>query len=178
MIFQIIEPLIKRPQQAFTLDSLLDTSDLAAAAARRQFKKKKEMSEEDQKKFADTFIKEGLYNQIHFFSDPTTEKLRELIGRPPSPNSSRIKVHLSKSSDSKILKWKVNKDTHELTLLRSDGEAQKLSMDDAYSLCADDLQTLLNLELERDAEDLYSLNFELQFKGQIRESLMRNKDQE
>ena len=86
-------------------------------------------------------------------------------------------MHLSKSSDSKILKWKVNKDTHELTLLRSDGEAQKLSMDDAYSLCADDLQTLLNLELERDVEDLFALDFELQFKGLIRESMMINKDQ-
>ena len=80
------------------------------------------MSEEDQKKFADTFIKEGLYNQIHFFSDPTTEKLRELIGRPPLPNSSTINLQPSRSSDSKTLKWKVNKDTHELTLLRSDGE--------------------------------------------------------
>ena len=50
-------------------------------------------------------------------------------------------------------------------------------MDDAHGLCADDLQTLLNLELERDAEDFFSLSFELQFKGQIRESLMRNKDQ-
>ena len=158
------------------MDSLLDTSDLSTAA-RRQFKKQKEMSEEDQRKFADTFIKEGLFNQVHFFSDPTTEKLRELIGRPPSPNSSRIKIQLSKSTDSKILKWKVNKDNHELTLLRSDGRVQKISMDDAYSLCAEDHQTLLNLDLERDEEELFALNFELQFKGQIRESLMRNKDQ-
>jgi hypothetical protein len=170
------EPMMKRPQQTFNLDSLLETSDLTAAAS-RQFKKQKEMSEEDQRKFADTFIKEGLFNQIHYFSDPTTEKLRELIGRPPSPNSSRIKVHLSKSTDSKILKWKVNKDNHELTLLRSDGRVQKISMDDAYSLCAEDHQALLNLDLERDEEDLFALNFELQFKGQIRESLMRNKDQ-
>src|ERR1043165_3273913 len=32
------EPLMKRPQRAFTLDSLLDNYDLSAAA-RRQFKK-------------------------------------------------------------------------------------------------------------------------------------------
>jgi hypothetical protein len=169
--------MLKRPQQAFTLDSLLDTSDLSIAA-RRQFKKQKEMSEEEQKKFADTFVKEGLLNQIRYFSDPTSERLREIIGRPPSPNSSKIKMHPSHSIDSKILKWKSNKDTHELTLLRSDGKIQKLSMDDAHGLCAEDLQTLLNLELERDAEDLFSLSFELQLKGQIRESLMRNKDQE
>src|ERR1043165_6625605 len=111
------------------------------------------MSEEDQKKFADTFVKEGLFNQIHYFSDPTSEELRKLIGRPPSPNSSRIKLHLSRSSDSKILKWKVNKDTHELTLLRSVGSAQKLSMDDAHGLCADDLQTLLNLRNKQNLQD-------------------------
>ena len=51
-------------------------------------------------------------------------------------------------------------------------------MDDAPGLSAEDLQTLLNLTLDRDAEDLFSLHFELQLKGQIRESLMRNKDQE
>ena len=51
-------------------------------------------------------------------------------------------------------------------------------MEDVYELHKNDLEDLLNLELERDAEDLFSLDFELQFKGQIREKLMRNKDQE
>ena len=136
------------------------------------------MSEEDTRKFNETYVKEGLLNQLRFFSDPVTEKFRELIGRPPSPNSSKIKMHPSHSSDSKILKWKSDKETHELTLIRSDGSIQKLSMDDAPGLSAEDLQTLLNLTLDRDADDLFSLSFELQLKGQIRESLMRNKDQE
>ena len=167
----------KKPSQAFTLDSLLDTSDLTIAA-RRQFKKQKEMTEEETRQFTDTYVKEGILNQIRSFSDPVSDRLRELIGRPPSPNSSKIKMHPSHSSDSKILKWKSDKETHELTLLRSDGSVQKLSMDEAPGLSAEDLQTLLNLTLDRDAEDLFSLHFELQLKGQIRESLMRNKDQE
>ena len=51
-------------------------------------------------------------------------------------------------------------------------------MEDAYGLTAEYFQELLCLELEKDVDDKESLNFELQFKGQIRDFLMRNKNQE
>ena len=64
-----------------------------------------------------------------------------------------------------------------MTLIRSDGSVEEIKMDSAYNLNAYDLQDLLDLELERDdEEDMFSLDFELQFKGQIREMLMRNKN--
>ena len=50
-------------------------------------------------------------------------------------------------------------------------------MEAAYGLSAEEFQELLSLELQRDADDFESLNFELQFKGQIRDYLLGNKDQ-
>ncbi|KAJ0805569.1 hypothetical protein HanPI659440_Chr02g0079781 [Helianthus annuus] len=95
-----------------------------------------------------------------------------------SPNSSSISLVPRKPTDPKILKWKSASDTHVLTLLRSNGSVEKLKMENAYGLDACDLQDLLNLNLERDINGMISLDFELQFKGQIREMLMRNKDQQ
>ena len=48
-----------------------------------------------------------------------------------------------------------------------------ISREQALGLSLEDLQDLLDLPLSRDDEDTDALNFELQFKGQIRELLMR-----
>ena len=76
-------------------------------------------------------------------------------------------------SDSKILKWKSDKQTHVLTLLRSDGEAMHITREDALGLKVEDLQDLLDLPLCREDDDSDSLIFELQFKGQVRDYLKR-----
>ena len=136
------------------------------------------MSEDTNKEFEDTFIKEGIQNMIDYPTNDSSAKLAKDLKQLAPSQTSAITAPSRKPSDPKILKWKVNKDTHELTLLKSDGNATKLSMEDAYGLTAEDFQELLCLELEKDADDLESLNFELQFKGQIREFFLRNKDQE
>ncbi|MFS7963187.1 hypothetical protein Hanom_Chr08g00735131 [Helianthus anomalus] len=105
------------------------------------------------------------------------ETLTKLVSRPQSPNSSLISIVPRKPFYPKILKWKSSSHTHVLALLRSDGNVEKLKMEDAYGLDACYLLDLLNLDLEMDdEEDTISLDFELQFKGQIQEMLMRNKD--
>ena len=63
--------------------------------------------------------------------------------------------------------------THVLTLLRFNGEVKHISRNQALGLSAEDLQDLLELTLCRDENDEDSMNFELQFKGQVRELLMR-----
>ena len=60
-----------------------------------------------------------------------------------------------------------------MTFLRSGGEVEKISRKQALGLSLEDLQDLLDLPLSRDDEDTDALDFELQFKGQIRELLMR-----
>ncbi|MFS7995170.1 hypothetical protein Hanom_Chr12g01114851 [Helianthus anomalus] len=137
------------------------------------------MDEEDEKRYA-KHRKEAIRNQLQFGVDDVSHQLaaqivvaiKQLASRPQSPKSSQINLILRKLSDQKILKWKSDKDTHVLTLLRSDGNVEKLSRKVAYGLNAGDLQDLLNLQLIRDEEDIDSLDFELQFKGQIRELLM------
>ena len=69
--------------------------------------------------------------------------------------------------------WKSDKRTHELTLIKSDGSVEKISRENALGLNPVDLQDLFNLQLDRDEDDTDSLDFELQFKGQIWEMLMR-----
>ena len=144
---------IQLTKQTLTMESLVSTSDINTGAI-KHLKRHREMvaadTEESAKESYDIYRKEGLRNQILSHSDPVSDKLREMIGRPPSPNSSSIKLQPRKPSDSKILKWKCNKVTHELTLLRSDGDVQHISMNDAYGLNDKDLEDLLSLELERD----------------------------
>ncbi|MFS7954385.1 hypothetical protein Hanom_Chr07g00629651 [Helianthus anomalus] len=92
------------------------------------------------------------------------------MSRHPSPNSSQIKSHLRNPLDSKILKWKSNKKIHVLTLLKSNGSVEHISREDALGLNAADLLDVLDLQLCRDEDDEYSLNFELQFKGKVRKN--------
>ena len=95
------------------------------------------------------------------------------MNRPASPNTSANK-HLPRNPPgSKIQKWETDKQTCVLTLLRSGGEVEKISREQALGLSLEDLQDLLDLPLSRDDEDTDALDFELQFKGQIRELLMR-----
>ena len=95
------------------------------------------------------------------------------MNRPASPNTSTNK-HLPRNPPgSKIQKWETDKQTCVLTLLRSGGEVEKISREQALGLSLEDLQDLLDLPLSRDDEDTDALDFELQFKGQIRELLMR-----
>ncbi|MFS7939122.1 hypothetical protein Hanom_Chr05g00448001 [Helianthus anomalus] len=130
--------------------------------------------------------KEGIRFHLDYRIDPSADKLAakpretlaKLVSRPQLPNSSSISLIPGKPTDSKILKRKSSSDTHVLTLLISDGSVEKLKMENAYGLDACDLQDLLNLDLERDIDDMISLDIELQFKGQIREMLMRNKGQQ
>lgn len=79
-------------------------------------------------------------------------------------------------SDPKILKWKSDKQTHELTLLRSDGSVLQVSREEALGLKVEILQELLELTLCREEDDSDSMEFELSFKGQIRDLINRNKD--
>ncbi|MFS7911463.1 hypothetical protein Hanom_Chr02g00118371 [Helianthus anomalus] len=125
--------------------------------------------------------KEAIRNQLQFGLHDASQQLvaqvseiiKKLASGSQSPKSSQIKLLLRKPSDLKILKWKSNKDTHVLTLIRSDGSVEKLSRKATYGLNAGDLQDLMNLQLHRDEEDIDSLDFKLQFKGQIRELLIR-----
>ncbi|MFS7943335.1 hypothetical protein Hanom_Chr06g00499141 [Helianthus anomalus] len=101
------------------------------------------------------------------------EIAKRVMSRPPSPNTSKIKALPRNPLNSKILKWKSDQKTHVLTLLKSSGEVKHISREDALGLSVADLQDLLELQLCRDKDDEDSLNFELQFKGQVREMLMR-----
>ncbi|KAJ0939400.1 hypothetical protein HanRHA438_Chr02g0060701 [Helianthus annuus] len=138
------------------------------------------MDEEDEKRESD-IMKLAIKNQIWYGLDDASLKLqaqlaetvKKLTIRPPSPNSSQIKLLPRNPLDSKILKWKSDKKTHVLTLLKSNGRVEHISRDDALGLGATDLQDLLELQLHRDEDDEDSLNFELQSKGKIREKLMR-----
>ena len=96
-----------------------------------------------------------------------------VMNRPASPNTSANK-HLPRNPPGlKIQKWATDKQTCVLTLLRFGGEVEKISREQALGLSLEDLQDLLDLPLSRDDEDTDALDFELQFKGQIRELLMR-----
>ncbi|MFS7993784.1 hypothetical protein Hanom_Chr12g01098181 [Helianthus anomalus] len=96
-----------------------------------------------------------------------------VITRPQSLNSSSNKNLPRNPLDSKILKWKSDKQTHVLALIKSSGEVKKISREQALGLSVEDLQDFLDLTLCRDEDDTNSLDFELQFKGQVRELLMR-----
>ncbi|MFS7937499.1 hypothetical protein Hanom_Chr05g00428281 [Helianthus anomalus] len=96
------------------------------------------------------------------------------MSRSSSPNSSQNKTLPRNPPDSKILKWKSDQKTHVLTLLKSSGEVMHLTREDALGLGVADLQDLFDFQLCRDDDDDEdSLNFELQFKGQISEKLVR-----
>ena len=138
------------------------------------------MDEEDEKREAE-IRKEAIRNQLRYGLDDASlqlqaqvaQALQKLANRPQSPNSSQIKLLPRNQSDPKILMWKSDKQTHELTLIKSDGSVEKISRENALGLNPVDLQDLFNLQLDRDEDDTDSLDFELQFKGQIREMLMR-----
>ncbi len=58
-------------------------------------------------------------------------------------------------------------------MVRADGEVKKFTREQALGLRLEDLQDRLDLPLSRDEDDTDALTFELQFKGQIRELLLR-----
>ncbi|KAJ0927106.1 hypothetical protein HanRHA438_Chr04g0178901 [Helianthus annuus] len=120
-------------------------------------------------------LKEGLLRTIkeELEQENSTTTAQPVMNRPASPNTSTNK-HLPRNPPgSEIQKWATDKQTCVLTLLRSGGEVEKISREQALGLSLEDLQDLLDLPLSRDDEDTYALDFELQFKGQIRELLMR-----
>ncbi|MFS7962552.1 hypothetical protein Hanom_Chr08g00728001 [Helianthus anomalus] len=151
-----------RPQQTHAFKKFSLSSDLPTNAL-NQLKRQKQTDEED----------EHLDDVANQLTAQLAKTIKRLASRPHSPNSSQITLVPRKPSDPKIPKWNSSSDTHVLTLLRSDGNFERIIRKDAYGLSADDLQELLNLQLERDEEDTYYLDFELQFKGQILEMLMR-----
>ncbi|MFS7936027.1 hypothetical protein Hanom_Chr05g00410551 [Helianthus anomalus] len=81
------------------------------------------------------------------------------MGRHVSLNSSAITLVPKNPPGLKILKWKSNKDTFELTLLRANGKVQKISIKSASGLRIFFLQDLISLQLERALEDTDSMNF-------------------
>ncbi|KAJ0898023.1 hypothetical protein HanRHA438_Chr08g0352131 [Helianthus annuus] len=173
-----------RPQQTQTSKKLHLTSTLPANAL-NQLKRQKKTHGEDEQRFEE-YRKEAIKCQIEFHMDDAadqltaqlTETIKRLASRPQSPNASLISLVPRKPFDPKILKWNSSSNTHILTLLRSNDDVERIKMKDAYGLNACDLQYLFKLQLERDDEEnMISLDFELQFKGQIREMLIRNKDQ-
>ncbi|KAJ0434557.1 hypothetical protein HanIR_Chr17g0883021 [Helianthus annuus] len=120
-------------------------------------------------------VKEGLLRTLkeELEQENSAPTAQPVMNRPASPNTSANK-HLPRNPPgSKIQKWATDKQTRVLTLLRSGGEVKIISREQALGLSLEDLQDLLDLPLSRDDEDTDALNFELQFKGQISELLMR-----
>ncbi|KAJ0615331.1 hypothetical protein HanIR_Chr02g0072911 [Helianthus annuus] len=133
------------------------------------------MDEEANKAQEDFIMKEALKRMTAENPDlaKSQDPAKAVITRPPSPNSLKIKTLPRNPLDSKTLKWKSDQKTHILTLLKSSGEVKHISRENALSLRVEDLQDLLELQLCRDENDEDSMNFELQFKGQVKELLMR-----
>ena len=108
-----------------------------------------------------TRVSEAHDTALHFFSRPNT--LSSSVNKPLPRNPFGFK----------ILKWLSDQKTHVLILIRTNGEVRHISRNQALGLSVEDLQDLLELTLCRDEDDTDSLDFELQFKGQVRELLMR-----
>ena len=102
----------------------------------------------------------------------------QVFTRPLSPNSSKNKSLPRNPFGLKILKWMSDQKTHVLTLVRTNGEVKYISRKEALGLGVEDLQDLLELTLCRDEDDSSSKDFEVEFKRQVRELLMRNKNPE
>ncbi|MFS7944428.1 hypothetical protein Hanom_Chr06g00512071 [Helianthus anomalus] len=160
-----------RPQQTHTPKKLSLTSALPTNAL-NQLKRQRQTDEENEQRYEE-YRKEAIKCQIECHMDDAanqltaqlTETIKRLASRPHSPNSSQITLISRNPSDPKILKWLSSSDTHVLTLLISIADVERINMKDAYGLSACDLQDLLDLQLERDEDDMDSLDFELQFKG-------------
>ncbi|MFS7906082.1 hypothetical protein Hanom_Chr01g00055161 [Helianthus anomalus] len=162
-----------RPQQTLPSKKLFSSSDVSISVL-NQRKIQQVIDEEDEKRDAE-FRKEAIKNQLqHGLNEASLQlqaqfakTIQRLASIPLSPNSSQIKLLPGNPSDPKILMWKSDKDTHVLTLLRSNGSVEKLTRDDALGLNASDLQDLMKLQLQRDEDDTDSMDVELQFKGKI-----------
>ncbi|MFS7998289.1 hypothetical protein Hanom_Chr12g01151911 [Helianthus anomalus] len=160
-------------QQTLPLKTLFTSSNTSIIAL-NQRKRQKQIDEEDAEREAD-IMKVAIKQMIE--ENPDSAKLQEIakrfMSRPPSPNSHQIKCIPRNPLNSKILKCKSAKKTHALTLLKSNGKVEHISREDALGPSAADLLDILDLQLCRDEDDEDSLNFEVQFKGQVREKLMR-----
>ncbi|MFS7906081.1 hypothetical protein Hanom_Chr01g00055151 [Helianthus anomalus] len=134
-----------RPQQTLPSKKLFSSSDVSISVL-NQRKIQQLIDEEDEKRDAE-FRKEAIKNQLQYGLNEASlqlqaqfaETIQRLASIPLSPNSSQIKLPPGNPSDPKILKWKSDKDTHVLTLLRSNGSVEKLTKDDALGLNASDL---------------------------------------
>ncbi|KAJ0580928.1 hypothetical protein HanRHA438_Chr04g0174121 [Helianthus annuus] len=120
----------------------------------------------------DDLVKEGIKIMIKedLGLEQSTSTAQTVMNRPASPNTSSNK---NLPRNSKVLKWKTDKQTHVLTVIKSSGEVKKISREQALGQSLEDLQDLLDLPLSKDDDDTNALAFELQLKGQIRELLMR-----
>ncbi|MFS8007817.1 hypothetical protein Hanom_Chr14g01265441 [Helianthus anomalus] len=147
------------------------TTTAPSAIVVYQRKKQKQMNKEEEAQEELEFLK--LVVKQMLVENPESTKLQEIAKgfmiRPSSPNTSQNKTLPRNPPDSKILKWKSDQKTHVLTLLKSSGEVKHITREDALGLGVADLQELLELQLCRDEDDEDSMNFELQFKGQIRD---------
>ena len=123
----------------------------------------------------DDLVKEGIKIMIKedLGLEQSANTAQTVMNRPASPNTSSNKNLPRNPPDSKVLKWKTDKQTHVLTVIKSSGEVKKITREQALALSLEDLQDLLDLPLCRDEDGTDALDFELQLKGQTRELLMR-----
>ncbi|MFS7919214.1 hypothetical protein Hanom_Chr03g00210141 [Helianthus anomalus] len=162
----------KRPSK---LQIRRTTAPTGAAIYKRRSQKQLDAETIQELMAGDDLVKEGIQRMIRETLElkQSATTAQPVMNRPASPNTSANK-HLPRNPPgSKIQKWETDKQTCILTLLRSGGEVKKISREQALGLSLEDLQDLLDLPLSRDDEDTDALDFELQFKGQIRELLMR-----
>ncbi|MFS8016625.1 hypothetical protein Hanom_Chr15g01370761 [Helianthus anomalus] len=151
------------------------TAPTGATIYKRRSRKQLDAESLQELMAGDDLVKEGIQKMIReaLKVKQSATTAQPVMNRPASPNTSANK-HLPRNPPgSKIQKWVTDKQSCVLTLLRSGGEVKKISREQALGLSLEDLQDPLDLPLSRDDEDTDALNFELQFKGQIRELLMR-----
>ncbi|MFS7963378.1 hypothetical protein Hanom_Chr08g00737371 [Helianthus anomalus] len=162
----------KRPPK---LQAKRTSAPTGAAIYKRRSQKQLDAETTQELIAGDDLVKEGIKRMIEETLDMNkyASTVQPVMNRPASPNSSTNKNLPRNPSGSKVLKWKTDKQTHVLTVFRSDGEVKKLTREQALGPSLEDLQDLLDLPLSRDEDDTDALTFELQFKGQIRELLLR-----
>ncbi|MFS7946987.1 hypothetical protein Hanom_Chr06g00542721 [Helianthus anomalus] len=128
-------------QQILSLKTLFTSSDTSIIAL-NQIKRQKHIDEEDAGREPD-IMKVAIKKMVE--ENPDSAKLQEIakrfMSRPP-PNSHQIKSIPRNPLNSKILKWKSDKKTHVLTLLKFNGRVEHISREDALGLNAADLLDL------------------------------------
>ncbi|MFS8029576.1 hypothetical protein Hanom_Chr17g01523891 [Helianthus anomalus] len=134
-----------RPQQTLPSKKLFSSVDVSIIFLNQR--KKQQLIDEEDEKREEEIRKEAIRNQIDFGMNEASLQLQaqvvatiqKLASRPQSPNSSKIKLLPRNPLDPKILKWKSDKKTHILTLLKSNGRVEYISREDALGLSEGDL---------------------------------------